>query len=312
MKRQRDSVVRAMTDDGGLRVVAAVTHDTVQGVVSAQGVRDNTAALLGDNLNYGLGRFIGPRAFSGRVPLLNPRSRFHVALRVDYPNDFDRRMARREEIVSAIRAHQVVVIAGETGSGKTTQIPKMCLAAGRGMQGRIACTQPRRVAALSISRRVAEELGVNWGREVGSKVRFDDRTSPATVIKFLTDGMLLAEVQGDRLLREYDTVIIDEAHERSLNIDFLLGHLRQLRFRRPELKIIITSATIDTAAFSAAFDDAPVVLVEGRTFPVEVIYAPLDELGRDYAENDENEDQEDRAAVASARAAGANERSRSI
>ena len=210
--------------------------------------------------------------------------------------------ARAEEITAAIQEHQVVVLAGETGSGKTTQIPKMCLAAGRGQKGRIACTQPRRVAALSISRRVAEELGVAWGREVGCKIRFNDETTRDTVIKFLTDGMLLAEVQGDPLLREYDTVIIDEAHERSLNIDFLLGHLRQLRFRRPELKIIITSATIDTAAFSAAFDDAPVVLVEGRTFPVEVIYAPLDELGRDYAENDENEDQEDRAAVASARA----------
>ena len=189
--------------------------------------------------------------------------------------------ARAEEIVAAIQQHQVVILAGETGSGKTTQIPKMCLAAGRGTQGRIACTQPRRVAALSISRRVAEELNVTWGREVGSKVRFDDRTSSATVIKFLTDGMLLAEVQGDPLLREYDTVIIDEAHERSLNIDFLLGHLRTLRFKRPELKVVITSATIDTAAFSAAFDGAPVLTVEGRTYPVEVVYAPLDELGRD-------------------------------
>ncbi len=201
--------------------------------------------------------------------------------RIDFPPALPISV-RAEEIVATIQAHQVVILAGETGSGKTTQIPKMCLAAGRGTHGRIACTQPRRVAALSIARRVAEELGVNWGREVGSKVRFDDRTSSATVIKFLTDGMLLAEVQGDPLLREYDTVIIDEAHERSLNIDFLLGHLRNLRFRRPDLKIIITSATIDTAAFSTAFDDAPVITVEGRTFPVEVIYAPLDSLGRDY------------------------------
>src|SRR5437868_9986308 len=165
----------------------------------------------------------------------------------------------------------------------------MCLAAGRGTQGRIACTQPRRVAALSVSRRVAEELGVAWGREVGCKIRFNDQTTSATVIKFLTDGMLLAEVQGDPLLRDYDTIIIDEAHERSLNIDFLLGHLRTLRFKRPELKIVITSATIDTAAFSAAFDGAPVILVEGRTFPVEVIYAPLDEFGSDAAEGDERE-----------------------
>src|SRR5687768_13575118 len=209
---------------------------------------------------------------------------------------------RAEEITAAIQAHQVVILAGETGSGKTTQIPKMCLAAGRGSQGRIACTQPRRVAALSISRRVAEELGVAWGREVGCKIRFNDQTTPQTVIKFLTDGMLLAEVQGDPMLRDYDTIILDEAHERSLNIDFLLGHLRTLRYRRPELKVIITSATIDTAAFSEAFDGAPVVLVEGRTFPVEVIYAPLDELGRDYSDNDENEEKDDPSAVASARA----------
>ncbi len=209
---------------------------------------------------------------------------------------------RAEEIVATIQQHGVVILAGETGSGKTTQIPKMCLAAGRGIKGRIACTQPRRVAALSVSRRVADELNVNWGREVGCKIRFNDHTSDSTVIKFLTDGMLLAEVQGDPMLREYDTIIIDEAHERSLNIDFLLGHLRTLRFKRPELKIIITSATIDTAMFSQAFDDAPVVEVSGRTFPVEVIYAPLDEFGRDYAENDENEDRADMSAIASAKA----------
>ena len=197
--------------------------------------------------------------------------------------------ARAEEITAAIQAHSVIILAGETGSGKTTQIPKMCLAAGRGTAGRIACTQPRRVAALSVSRRVAEELGVQWGREVGSKIRFNDETTRDTVVKFLTDGMLLAEVQGDPMLREYDTVIIDEAHERSLNIDFLLGHLRTLRHKRPELKIVITSATIDTEAFSKAFDDAPIIQVEGRTYPVEVIYAPLDEFGSDAAEGDERE-----------------------
>lgn len=199
--------------------------------------------------------------------------------------------SRVEEITTAIQANQVVILAGETGSGKTTQIPKMCLAAGRGLLGRIACTQPRRVAALSVSRRVAEELGVQWGREVGCKIRFNDETTRDTVIKFLTDGMLLAEVQGDPLLRGYDTIIIDEAHERSLNIDFLLGHLRTLRYKRPELKIVITSATIDTEAFSKAFDDAPIIQVEGRTYPVEVIYAPLDEFGTDAAEGDEREAQ---------------------
>ena len=230
-----------------------------------------------------------------------PNSKQSFPFRLEFPPELPISV-RAEEITAAIQASQVVILAGETGSGKTTQIPKMCLAAGRGMRGRIACTQPRRVAALSISRRVAEELGVAWGREVGCKIRFNDQTTPQTVIKFLTDGMLLAEVQGDPMLREYDTLIIDEAHERSLNIDFLLGHLRLLRYKRPELKIIITSATIDTEAFSAAFDGAPVVLVEGRMFPVEVIYAPLDSLGRDYAEDDENEEKADVSAVASAKA----------
>ena len=194
---------------------------------------------------------------------------------------------RAGEIVDLLGKHQVLILAGETGSGKTTQIPKMCLAAGGGTRGQIACTQPRRVAALSVSRRVAEELGAQWGREVGCKIRFEDRTSRDTVVKFMTDGMLLAEVQSDPLLRAYDTVILDEAHERSLNIDFLLGHLRNLRFKRPELRIVITSATIDTEVFSKAFDEAPIVQVSGRTHPVEVIYAPLDSLGSDAAEGDE-------------------------
>ena len=200
--------------------------------------------------------------------------------RIEFPPELPI-SSRAEEITAAIGLHQVVVLAGETGSGKTTQIPKMCLVAGRGSLGRIACTQPRRVAALSVSRRVAEELGVAWGREVGCKVRFNDDTSAATRIKFLTDGMLLSEAQGDPLLREYDTIIVDEAHERSLNIDFLLGHLRQLIGRRPDLKVVITSATIDTEAFSQAFGGAPVIKVEGRTYPVEVIYAPLDSFGSD-------------------------------
>jgi ATP-dependent helicase HrpA len=200
--------------------------------------------------------------------------------RVEFPPELPI-TARAEEITEAIQRSPVVILAGETGSGKSTQIPKMCLAAGRGVTGRIACTQPRRVAALSVSRRVAEELGVQWGREVGCKVRFSDETTRDTRIKFLTDGMLLSEAQGDPLLSEYDTIIVDEAHERSLNIDFLLGHLRQLGPRRPDLKIVITSATIDTAAFSAAFGNAPVVKVEGRTYPVEVIYTPLDSFGTD-------------------------------
>jgi ATP-dependent helicase HrpA len=186
--------------------------------------------------------------------------------------------SRAEEIIATIRDHQVVVIAGETGSGKTTQLPKMCLAAGLGVRGKIACTQPRRVAALSVSRRIAEELKVPWGREVGAKIRFTDKTGDDTYIKMMTDGMLLAEVQGDPLMSEYEAVIIDEAHERSLNIDFLLGYLHGLRAKRPDLKILITSATIDTEAFSKAFDDAPIIEVSGRTYPVDVLYAPLDEL----------------------------------
>jgi ATP-dependent helicase HrpA len=209
-------------------------------------------------------------------------SRLHIEFPPELPIS-----ARAGEIVDAIGSHPVIILAGETGSGKTTQIPKMCLAAGRGRLGRIACTQPRRVAALSLSRRVAEEIGVTWGREVGCKVRFSDETTPQTVIKFLTDGMLLAEAQGDPLLRDYDTIVVDEAHERSLNIDFLLGHLRQLRFQRPELRIIITSATIDTEAFSKAFEGAPVILVEGRMYPVEVVYSPLDSFGSDATDGDE-------------------------
>ncbi|MDD3179835.1 MAG: DUF3418 domain-containing protein [Opitutaceae bacterium] len=204
--------------------------------------------------------------------------------RIEYPPELPISL-RADEIVMALQQHQVLVLAGETGSGKTTQIPKMCLAAGRGERGRIACTQPRRVAATSVSRRVAEEMGVTWGREVGCKIRFADQTSRETVIKFLTDGMLLAELQGDPFLGEYDTIIVDEAHERSLNIDFLLGHLRRLRQRRPDLKIIITSATIDTEAFAKAFGGAPIIEVSGRLYPVEVIYAPIG--GTDDAETDD-------------------------
>jgi len=184
--------------------------------------------------------------------------------------------ARKDEIVATIRANQVVVIAGETGSGKTTQLPKMCLEAGLGIRAKIGCTQPRRVAALSISRRIAEELSVTWGREVGCKIRFDDRSNTDTYIKLMTDGILLAEAQGDPQLSDYDAIIIDEAHERSLNIDFLLGHLKGLLARRSDLKLIITSATIDTQMFSRHFNDAPIIEVSGRMYPVEVVYQSQD------------------------------------
>jgi ATP-dependent helicase HrpA len=196
-------------------------------------------------------------------------------LTVRYPEELPI-SARREEILAAIRGHQVVVVAGETGSGKTTQLPKMCLDAGLAERGRIGCTQPRRVAALSVSRRVAEELGAVWGREVGCKMRFNDDTGRDTQVKFMTDGILLAEIQSDPMLRAYSALILDEAHERSLNIDFLLGYLQGLLRKRADLKLIITSATIDTEAFSKAFGGAPVIEVSGRLWPVDIRYAPLD------------------------------------
>jgi ATP-dependent helicase HrpA len=179
----------------------------------------------------------------------------------------------------------VVVVAGETGSGKSTQLPKLCLEAGRGMAGLIGHTQPRRIAARAVAERVAEELGTTVGGAVGFAVRFTDRTGPETLVKVMTDGILLAEVQRDRDLSAYDTLIVDEAHERSLNIDFLLGYLTQLLARRPDLKLVVTSATIDTARFAAHFAahgiEAPVVEVSGRTFPVEVRYQPVGEPGDD-------------------------------
>ena len=226
------------------------------------------------------------RRDTGRLKSLKVQAERSAALRKDrgenplhltYPETLPITV-RKDEIVRAIREHPVVIVAGETGSGKTTQLPKMCLEAGRGVAAKIACTQPRRVAALSVSRRIAEELNVAWGAEVGCKIRFKDETAPETRIKMMTDGMLLAEIQGDPNLYEYDTVIIDEAHERSLNIDFLLGYLRLLQKRRPELRIVITSATIDTEAFSKAFDNAPIIEVSGRMYPVDVQYLPIEDL----------------------------------
>ncbi|OMB96644.1 ATP-dependent RNA helicase HrpA [Mycobacterium colombiense] len=183
---------------------------------------------------------------------------------------------RRQDIAAAIRTHQVVVIAGETGSGKTTQLPKICLEAGRGIRGTIGHTQPRRLAARTVAQRIADELGSPLGETVGYTVRFTDQVSDRTLIKLMTDGILLAEIQRDRRLLRYDTLILDEAHERSLNIDFLLGYLRELLPRRPDLKVIITSATIEPQRFAAHFGDAPIIEVSGRTYPVEVRYRPLE------------------------------------
>ncbi len=183
--------------------------------------------------------------------------------------------AKRDEIKAALEKHQVLVIAGETGSGKTTQLPKICLEIGRGVHGLIGHTQPRRLAARSVASRVAEEIGAPLGELVGYQVRFEDQSTERTLIKLVTDGILLAETQHDRFLEKYDTVIVDEAHERSLNIDFLLGFLKTLLPRRPDLKVIITSATIDLERFSKHFNDAPIIEVSGRTYPVETWYRPL-------------------------------------
>ncbi|MFV2100769.1 ATP-dependent RNA helicase HrpA [Micromonospora sp. LOL_024] len=208
---------------------------------------------------------------------------------------------RKDDIAATIRDHQVVIVAGETGSGKTTQLPKICLELGRGISGLIGHTQPRRLAARTVADRIAEELGTELGDVVGYKVRFTDQVSENSLVKLMTDGILLAELQNDRMLRQYDTLIIDEAHERSLNIDFILGYLRQLLPRRPDLKVIITSATIETDRFARHFagpstvghpdgEPAPVVEVSGRTYPVEVRYRPLVEVNEDAATDDGDEE----------------------
>ncbi|KOG30838.1 ATP-dependent RNA helicase HrpA [Streptomyces resistomycificus] len=215
------------------------------------------------------------RARSGRVPA------------VSYPEQLPVSQ-KKDDIAAAIRDHQVVIVAGETGSGKTTQIPKICLELGRGVRGMIGHTQPRRIAARTVAERVAEELDTPLGEAVGWKVRFTDQVNQdATFVKLMTDGILLAEIQTDRELRAYDTIIIDEAHERSLNIDFLLGYLAQLLPKRPDLKVVITSATIDPERFSRHFQDAPIVEVSGRTYPVEVRYRPLLEEDGDDSDRDQ-------------------------
>src|SRR5512133_3152611 len=210
--------------------------------------------------------------------------------RISYPPELPVSQ-RRDEIARTIRDHQVVVVAGETGSGKTTQLPKICLELGRGVKGLIGHTQPRRIAARTVAERIAEELGTELGGAVGYTVRFTDEVGPTTLVKLMTDGILLAEIQRDRLLTRYDTIIVDEAHERSLNIDFLLGYLKELLPRRPDLKVLVTSATIDPQRFSRHFDDAPIVEVSGRTYPVEVRYRPPDESEDDEESDGEPKDQ---------------------
>jgi ATP-dependent helicase HrpA len=204
-----------------------------------------------------------------------------------YPEDLPV-SGRRDEIGKLIAANQVVVLCGETGSGKTTQLPKICLDVGRGVHGMIGHTQPRRIAARTVANRIAQELSVALRHEVGYKIRFGDETTRDTYIKLMTDGILLAETQQDRMLEQYDTLIIDEAHERSLNIDFLLGYIRQLLPKRPDLRVVITSATIDPQRFSEHFGDAPILEVSGRMYPVELRYRPLKSI--EVLEHDSNED----------------------
>ena len=218
-----------------------------------------------------------------------------ASLVIDFPENLPV-SGKRDEIMAALQAHQVIIVCGETGSGKTTQLPKIALAMGRGKLNYapgqhaklIGHTQPRRIAASSVAKRIAEELKTPLGEVVGFKVRFQDRLSRDASVKLMTDGILLAETQTDPLLKAYDTIIIDEAHERSLNIDFLLGYLRQILPRRPDLKIIVTSATIDADRFANHFASrngpAPVIMVSGRMFPVEQRYRPYEE-SRDYGLN---------------------------
>ena len=201
--------------------------------------------------------------------------------KLEYPSELPI-SSHRDEIVSLIRDHQVIVVCGETGSGKSTQLPKFCLEAGLGREAMIGHTQPRRLAARSIATRLAEEMDTPLGKLVGYQVRFGDQTSPETLVKLMTDGILLAETQSDRFLDAYDAIIIDEAHERSLNIDFLLGYLRRLQGKRPDLKIIITSATIDAERFAEHFSSDSArhrfINVEGRGYPVEMRYLPWEDV----------------------------------
>ncbi len=255
-------------------------RDIQRGLKKSRGARGGSGTRGGSGARGGSGNADQHRLRRLKARATASARLVEERLRSDPSFDIDPQLpisTRKDEILETLRGHPVVIVTGETGSGKTTQLPRICLEAGRGVYGRIACTQPRRVAALSVSRRIAEELGVAWGREVGCKIRFTDETVAETRIKMMTDGMLLAEIQHDPDLLEYDTVIIDEAHERSLNIDFLLGYLRLLIRRRKDLKVVVTSASIDAAAFSNAFGQAPVVEVSGRLHPVEIRYLPLED-----------------------------------
>src|SRR5690606_8855397 len=234
-------------------------------------------ATLSENPHSSSASTPSSTARKGRRPAVPPRLDRDPPP-IHYPEDLPV-SAHREQLARAIDQHRVVIVCGETGSGKTTQLPKICLELGRGRRRMIAHTQPRRLAATSVAKRIAEELNTELGDWVGYQIRFSDRSGPNVAIKLMTDGILLAETQRDPLLRRYDTIIVDEAHERSLNIDFLLGFLKGLLEKRRDLKLIITSATIDADRFAKHFTmggkPAPVIEVSGRLYPVELRYRPI-------------------------------------
>ena len=252
-----------------------------------------------DNLkNKSVEKYLSEIARKIRSSAAKLQARKDALPQPEYPQDLPVSL-RKDEIAAAILKHQVVIVCGETGSGKTTQLPKICLELGRGVAGLIGHTQPRRIAARSVASRIAQELKSPLGQVVGYKVRFNDKLTESTYVKLMTDGILLAETQGDKFLNAYDTIIIDEAHERSLNIDFLLGYLKQLLPKRPDLKVIVTSATIDADRFSSHFNGAPVIEVSGRTYPVEIRYRPLGKAqdrarakAQELANNSEDDDQD--------------------
>jgi ATP-dependent helicase HrpA len=268
-------------DDGAPPIVSPVSDASAPDVPALRARLDGLTLRDADRLRRRLRQLRKPTAEQlGKIAQLIATGETLVANRLAAIPDITYPelpvTERRDDIAAAIAANQVVIVAGETGSGKTTQLPKICLELGRGIRGTIGHTQPRRLAARTVSARIAEELGTPLGGAVGYTVRFTDQASDSTLVKLMTDGILLAEVQRDRRLLRYDTLIIDEAHERSLNIDFLLGYLRQLLPRRPDLKVIVTSATIEPERFARFFGDAPIVEVSGRTYPVEIRYRPLE------------------------------------
>ncbi|MCG8414513.1 MAG: PLP-dependent transferase, partial [Pseudomonadales bacterium] len=261
-----------MTSEAITKLTAALADCQIADVHRLQGrIRKLARSANAQNLQQQLSEL--EQAISLSVKACDQRKQA-IPTSFDYPEQLPF-SEKASEIVELVKQHQVLIVAGDTGSGKTTQLPKICLQAGLGRRGLIGHTQPRRLAAVSVANRISEELAVTVGEGVGYQIRFNERISADSFLKIMTDGILLTEIQQDRFLNKYEVIIIDEAHERSLNIDFLLGYLRWLLGKRSDLKVIITSATIDVEKFSGHFDEAPIVLVSGRTYPVEVRYAPL-------------------------------------